>query len=125
MRETDRNRNIELLNVVTSPIKRTILEQNAVDTLENSAKQKEDLKKYYDLELTFVVTQMEAEISQMRATIAQTNAQTKQIEQQVSAGAQEQEATNGGAQQGSQQPQQQDQGGEQSLPAQMNNQLKQ
>lgn len=70
-KELDRTRSLELLNVVTDPIKRIILEQQALETLDDSAKQKAELRRYNDLSLARAVKQFEADIVQLDAMIAQ------------------------------------------------------
>jgi hypothetical protein len=85
VRETDRSRNLELLQYVQSPIKRVILENNAIKTLDNSAEEKAELDKYYELEMATTVARMEAELAQLQASIEQTKAQTQQIGAQAGA----------------------------------------
>jgi hypothetical protein len=79
VRETDRARNLELLQYVQSPIKRVIIEQNALETLDNASKEKADLRKYNDLEIAVAIERMTAELSALQLQNKQAAMQIQQM----------------------------------------------
>jgi len=82
-KEVDRSRNVELMNYVTGPIKRAILEQNALETLDNSVEDKAELRKYGDLELAVIVASQEAQLAQLKQQTLQAEQATAQMQQQT------------------------------------------
>lgn len=91
-REIDKSRSIELLNVVTDPIKRVILEQQALEAVNTSNKQRAELQQYNDLSLSLQVLRMEAEAENLRATIDAARAQRTAMSQGMQPGTEGQPA---------------------------------
>lgn len=100
-RELDKTRSIELLNVVTDPIKRVILEQQALEAVNTSNKQRAELRRYNDLSLSVAVKRYEAELETLQANIDMARQQRLMATQGVppqGAGEQQQEAQQEGEQ---------------------------
>lgn len=92
VREVDRARSIELLQYIQSPIKRVLLEQQALETLDNSIKDKTQLREYNDLELAVAVATMENNLASMQAATAQARLQVEQMDMQNEQMAQQMQA---------------------------------
>jgi len=78
VRETDRARNLELLQYVQSPTIRVMLERNALRTLNTSEVDKVETEKFYELEMSVAVARAEAELSQLQAQAQQMQGQAQQ-----------------------------------------------